>query len=206
MRSSIDLSQTQLRHVSFQGAWGMPYYIQSVGEFRYAALVLDGASPTLTELSFSQINTSSVMTTNLAQPIFNGGDFAVGVGEDGGRVGSALQIYSSGSSVSPFQISDISLTATNNGCQQNAGGRSAIWAEDSFIEIDNAEITGDYGLYLRTSAGTVSNSVLNVNCNGIDHGGRRQSGLHHLDLRYRTTISPPLKAMGYMGPDHHCSL
>ena len=79
MRSSIDLSQTQLRHVSFQGAWGMPYYIQSVGEFRYAALVLDGASPTLTELSFSQINTSSVMTTNLAQPIFNGGDFAVGV-------------------------------------------------------------------------------------------------------------------------------
>ena len=176
MRSSIDLSQTQLRHVSFQGAWGMPYYIQSVGEFRYAALVLDGASPILTELSFSQINTSSVMTTNLAQPTFNGGDFAVGVGEDGGRVGSAIQIYSSGSSVSPFQISDISLTATNNGCQQNAGGRSAIWAEDSFIEIDNAEITGDYGLYLGTSAGIVSNSVFNVNCNGIDLWGKKAVG------------------------------
>ena len=78
--------------------------------------------------------------------------------------------------VSPFQISDISLTATNNGCQQNAGGRSAIWAEDSFIEIDNADITGDYGLYLRTSAGTVSNSVLDVNCNGIDLWGKKAVG------------------------------
>ena len=176
MRSSIDLAETELRHVSFENAWGMPYYIQTVGQFRYAALVLDGASPSLTELSFSQINTSSVMTTNLAQPTFNGGNFAVGVGDDGQRVGSALQIYSSGSSVSPFLLSDITLTATNNGCGQQAGGRSAIWAEDSFIDIQNAEITGDYGLYLRTSAGSVTDSVMEVNCNGIDLWGKKAVG------------------------------
>ena len=74
MRSSIDLSETGLRYVTFDNAWGIPQYITAVGEFRYGALVLDGASPTLTELSFNQINTSSVLTTNLAQPTFNGGN------------------------------------------------------------------------------------------------------------------------------------
>ena len=71
MRSSIDLAETGLRYVTFDSAWGIPQYISAVGEFRYGALVLDGASPTLTELSFNQINTSSVLTTNLAQPVFN---------------------------------------------------------------------------------------------------------------------------------------
>ncbi|MBN55610.1 MAG: hypothetical protein CMA79_04160, partial [Euryarchaeota archaeon] len=30
MRSSIDLSQTELRHVTFDGAWGVPHYITAV--------------------------------------------------------------------------------------------------------------------------------------------------------------------------------
>ena len=113
MRSSIDLSETGLRYVTFDSAWGIPQYVSAVGEFRYGALVLDGASPTLTELSFNQINTSSVLTTNLAQPTFNGGEFVVGADASTSIVGAALQIYSSGSSVSPFTLSDITLTGTN---------------------------------------------------------------------------------------------
>ncbi|HII90108.1 MAG TPA: hypothetical protein HA247_03740, partial [Candidatus Thalassarchaeaceae archaeon] len=156
MRSSIDLAETGLRYVNFDSAWGIPQYITAVGEFRYGALVLDGASPTLTELSFNQINTSSVLTTNLAQPSFNGGDFAVGIDANTGIVGAALQIYSSGSSVSPFSLSDIALTGTNNGCGDRDNGRHTIWAENSFIEIDNAEIqSGDFGIGLWTSAGSV---------------------------------------------------
>ncbi len=177
MRSSIDLSETGLRYVTFDSAWGIPQYVSAVGEFRYGALVLDGASPTLTELSFNQINTSSVLTTNLAQPTFNGGEFAVGVDASKSIVGAALQIYSSGSSVSPFTLSDISLTGTENGCGQRDGGRATIWAQDSFIEIDNAQITsGDYGIGLFTSAGTVTNSVINVNCNGIDLNAKKAVG------------------------------
>ncbi|MEC7757068.1 MAG: hypothetical protein VX621_04550, partial [Candidatus Thermoplasmatota archaeon] len=88
MRSSIDLAETELRYVTFDSAWGIPQYITAVGEFRYGALVLDGASPTLTELAFSQINTTSVLTTNLAQPTFSGGDFAVGVDAQSGVYGS----------------------------------------------------------------------------------------------------------------------
>ena len=156
---------------------GIPQYVSAVGEFRYGALVLDGASPTLTELSFNQINTSSVLTTNLAQPTFNGGEFTVGVDASKSIVGAALQIYSSGSSVSPFTLSDISLTGTENGCGQRDGGRATIWAQDSFIEIDNAQITsGDYGIGLFTSAGTVTNSVINVNCNGIDLNAKKAVG------------------------------
>tara|TARA_Y100000588_G_scaffold157703_1_gene171669 strand:+ start:16119 stop:20387 length:4269 start_codon:yes stop_codon:yes gene_type:complete len=183
MRSSIDLSQTDLRYVSFESAWGIPHYISAVGEFRYAALVLDGASPTLTELSFSQVNTSSVLTTNLAQPTFNGGQFAVGVDESRSIVGAALQIYSSGSSVSPFLLSDISLTGTDNGCGNRDGGRATIWAENSFVEIENAEIvSGDFGLGLWTSAGSVKNTVINVNCNGIDINGKKAVGSTSFDF------------------------
>ena len=177
MRSSIDLSETGLRYVTFDSAWGIPQYVSAVGEFRYGALVLDGASPTLTELSFNQINTSSVLTTNLAQPTFNGGEFVVGADASRGIVGAALQIYSSGSSVSPFSLSDISLTGTDNGCGNRDGGRHTIWAEDSFIEIDNAEISsGDFGIGLWTSAGSVTNTQINVNCNGIDLNGKKAVG------------------------------
>ena len=177
MRSSIDLAETELRYVTFDSAWGIPQYITAVGEFRYGALVLDGASPTLTELAFSQINTTSVLTTNLAQPTFSGGDFAVGVDAQSGVYGSALQIYSSGSSINPFVLSDVSLTGTDNGCGQRDGGRATIWAQDSFIEIDNAEIvSGDYGIALFTSAGKVTNTVINVNCNGIDVNSKKAVG------------------------------
>ena len=184
MRSSIDLSETGLRYVTFESAWGIPQFVSAVGEFRYAALVLDGASPTLTELSFNQINTSSVLTTNLAQPIFNGGEFVVGSDENRGIVGAALQIYSSGSSVSPFTLSDITLTGTDNGCGNRDGGRHTIWAEDSFIEIDNAEISsGDFGIGLWTSAGTVSNTQIDVNCNGIDLNGKKAVGGTSFDFQ-----------------------
>ena len=177
MRSSIDLSETELRYVTFDGAWGVPHYISAVSEFRYGALVLDGASPVLTELDFTDINTSSVLTTNLAQPTFNGGNFVVGNDESRSIVGSAIQVYSSGSSVSPFVLSDITLTGTGNGCQGNAGGRPTIWAEKSFIEIENAEISsGDFGIGLWSSAGSVTNSEVNVNCNGIDINGKKSIG------------------------------
>jgi len=184
MRSSIDLSETGLRYVTFDSAWGIPQYVSAVGEFRYGALVLDGASPTLTELSFNQINTSSVLTTNLAQPTFNGGEFVVGTDESRSIVGAALQIYSSGSSVSPFALSDISLTGTDNGCGNRDGGRHTIWAEDSFIEIDNADISsGDFGIGLWTSAGSVTNTLINVNCNGIDLNGKKAVGGTSFDFQ-----------------------
>jgi hypothetical protein len=197
MRSSIDLSETGMRYVTFDGPWGVPYYVTAVSEFRYAALVLDGASPTLTNLEFIDVNSSSVLTTDLAQPTFNGGTFVVGNDASRSIVGPALQIYSSGSSITPFTLSDITLSSTNNGCGNRDRGRAAIWAEKSFIEINNAEITdGDFGFSLRTSAGSVTNSTASVNCNGIDINGKKSVGSVYYDFEISNNVITTVQGSG----------
>ena len=181
--NSIDLSETGFQYLTFQSPWGIPYFISAIGEFRFAALVVDGASPVFNELEFIDVNTSSVLTTNLAQPKFLGGDFVVGSDTEGNVIGSALQIYSSGSSINPFELKDITLSGTNNGCQPQANGRPTIWIEQSFVEIENADIeSGDFGITLRNSAGTVSDSSINVNCNGIDITSKISVGSVDFDL------------------------
>jgi hypothetical protein len=197
MRNSIDLSETGMRHVTFDGPWGVPYYVTAVSEFRYAALVLDGASPTLINLEFMDVNSSSVLTTDLAQPSFIGGTFVVGNDASRSIVGPALQIYSSGSSITPFTLSDITLSSTNNGCGTRDRGRAAIWAEKSFIEIDNAEITdGDFGFSLRTSAGSVTNSTASVNCNGIDINGKKSIGSVYYDFEISNNVITTVQGSG----------
>jgi len=177
IRNTIDLSQTGLRYITIDGAWGIPYYIPTVFQWRYGALVIDGASPVLNEIEFTNINTTSVLTTNLAQPHFIGGEYVVGTDDSSGVRGSAVQIYSSGTPVTPLILESPSLIGTNVGCSRQAPSRPAVWAQDTFIEITDAEVeTGDYGISLRNSAGTVSNSEFDVNCNGIDINSRKAVG------------------------------
>ncbi len=175
IRSSIDLSLTGMRHVVFDGAYGLPHFISSVNEWRYGALVIDGASPTLKNLDFTDINTSSIITTNLAQPILIDGSFTVGNDEESNVGGSALQIYSSGTSVAPFTLNNpFFKDGTEKGCQNNDGGRSALWAQQSFVNIDDADIgLGDFGVTFRDTAGKITNSTINVNCVGISVQGKR---------------------------------
>ena len=73
IRSTIDLSETALRQLDIDSAWGVPFPVPTVNQFRYGALVLQGASPELVELEFTDTNTSSVLATELAQPRFVGG-------------------------------------------------------------------------------------------------------------------------------------
>ena len=175
IRSSIDLSLTGIRYLVIDGAYGVPHFIDAVNEWRYGALVIDGASPVLTNIDFNDINTSSVLTTSLAQPTFIDSSFSVGNDDESGVGGSAMQIYSSGSSVAPFTLNNPYFKdGTERGCQQNAGGRSAMWIQDSFVDIDNADIQfGDYGLSIRNSAGEISNSVISVTCTGVGIQGKR---------------------------------
>ncbi len=175
IRSSIDLSLTGMRHVTINGAYGIPHFITSVNEWRYGALVIDGASPTLKNLDFSDVNTSSIVTTNLAQPILIDGSFTVGNDQESNVGGSAIQIYSSGTSIAPFTLNNpLFKDGTNNGCQNNAGGRSALWVQQSFVDINNADIeVGDFGISFRDSAGKITNSSIDVNCIGIGVQGKR---------------------------------
>ena len=173
IRNTIDLSQTGFRYIRIDGAWGIPYYIPTVYEWRYGALVIDGASPTLIELEFTDINTTSVLTTNLAQPRFVGGEYVVGTDDESEVRGSAVQIYSSGTPITPLVLESPVFYGTNVGCGRFAPSRPALWAEDTFIEIDGATAVGDYGLSMRHSSGRISNSELTVNCNGIDINSRK---------------------------------
>jgi len=173
IRNTIDLSQTGLRHIVIDGAWGIPYYIPTVYQWRYGALVIDGASPVLTEIEFTDINTSSLLTTNLAQPRLIGGEYTVGNDDESNVGGSAVQIYGSGTPVTPLIFESPTLIGTNVGCSRQAPSRPVIWAEDTFIEIDGADATGDYGISMQHSSGIISNSEFNVNCNGIDINSRK---------------------------------
>jgi hypothetical protein len=172
IRSSIDLSETGFRHITIDDAWGIPYYIDSINRWRYGAMVIDGASPTLTQMRFTNINTSSVLTTNLAQPTFEGGTYVAGNDDKSGVGGSAVQIYGSGTQISPLVMNSPFFIGTDNGCGNNDGGRPTLWAEGTFIEINDATVnTGDYGFSLTSSSGLITNSDINVNCNGIDING-----------------------------------
>ena len=175
IRSSIDLSLTGVRYLVMDGAYGIPHFINSVNEWRYGALVIDGASPILRNLDFSDINTSSVLTTSLAQPTFIDSSFSVGNDEESNVGGSAMQIYASGTSVAPFTLNNpFFKDGTERGCQNNAGGRSAMWIQDSFVDINNADIQfGDYGLSIRESAGQLTNSTISVTCTGVGIQGKR---------------------------------
>ena len=147
IRNSIDLSQTGLRYITIDGAWGIPYYIPTVYQWRYGALVIDGASPVLTEMEFSDINTTSVLTTNLAQPRFVGGEYVVGSDDSSGVRGSAVQIYGSGTPITPLTLESPELIGTNVGCSRQAPSRPAVWAQDAHIEITDATVAvGDYGI------------------------------------------------------------
>ena len=177
IRNSIDLSQTGLKFITIDGAWGIPFYVPTVFQWRYGALVIDGASPVLNEIQFTDINTTSVLTTNLAQPRFVGGDYVVGNDEQSGVRGSAVQIYSSGTPITPLILESPNLIGTDVGCSQQAPARPAVWAQDTFIEISDASIEiGDYGISLRNSAGSITNSEFTVNCNGIDINSRKAIG------------------------------
>ena len=110
IRNSIDLSESGFRYLRIDGAWGIPMYIQSVYEWRYGALVIDGASPTLTEIEFTDINTTSLLTTNLAQPRLIGGEYTVGTDDESDVRGSAVQIYSSGTPVTPLILESPNLS------------------------------------------------------------------------------------------------
>ncbi len=176
IRDTIDIAETKLNHVTIQNAYGMPRYVADVSQIRFGALVLDGASPTITELGTQDINTSSVLLLDLASPTFNGGTFSVGVEErEPTLLGNALQAYGAGSPTNPVTLMSPVFSGTSNGCSQNDNGRHVVWAQKSFVDIDHGVVTSsDYGYRYTNAAGTVSFSTIQTGCTGMDNNGRRR--------------------------------
>ena len=186
IRSTIDLSETVLQFLDIESAWGVPFPVPTVNQFRYGALVLQGASPELVELQFTDTNTSSVLATELAQPRFVGGTYTVGNDEQSGVTGNAVQIYGGGTGSIPITFENSDFISTERGCRNQDNGRSAVWVEESFADFRNINvISGDFGLSYRSSAGKVTDSTINVNCNGVDINGMITIGSNE----YPTNVS-----------------
>jgi len=177
MRNTIDIGNTKLNHVSITNAYGIPRWVADISEVRYGALVLEGASPTLTGLRFTGVNTTSLLVLDLASPPINGGEFSVGDDETS-LVGSAIQAYGAGSALNPLTITSGVFTGTAAGCDENDDGRHVLWAEESFVDIRNSVIaSGDYGMRFDDSAGYVGSSTITTTCNGIDVNDKRTVGM-----------------------------
>ena len=175
VRDTVDIAQTKFNHVTIENAYGMPRYVADLSEIRWGALILDGASLTLTQTVFNNINTSSVLVLDLASPTFNGGSFQVGVEEAMESLGgNAVQTYGAGSPNNPVLFNSPVFTGTEKGCSTQDNGRHVLWAQKSFTNIDHGVIAaGDYGYRYTDSAGSISSNTINTDCTGIDVNGRR---------------------------------
>ena len=186
LRSTVDIGATKLNHVSITNAYGMPRWVSEISEVRYGALVAEGSSPTMTGLKFTGINTTSLLILDLARPDIVGGEFTVG-DDATSLIGSAIQAYGAGSTVQPLSLLAPVFTGTDNGCGQNDDGRHVLWVEESYVDIQNAVIaSGDYGIRLDDSAGSVTSSTIDTTCNGIDVNNKKTAGNN---VAYKLTVA-----------------
>jgi hypothetical protein len=173
IRNTVDIGYTKFNHVSITNAYGIPTYVTDIQEVRYGALVLDGASPTLTGLKFEGVNTTSLLILDLASPEILGGEFVTG-DDESSLVGSAIQAYGAGSALNPLKVSAPVFTGTDKGCGEQDGGRHVLWAEKSFVEVTHATIaSGDFGMRFDDSAGEIKHGQIETSCNGIDVNNRK---------------------------------
>ena len=168
LASTIDQSLTRMNHVTLDGAYGIPVDIDGQGTIKYGAMIFDGASLSVTNPTFRDINTTNVLAFDGASPTLDGGTFVVGT--DGqGYQGAAIQAYGAGAGLVVMQILNSAFTGEETDCGQQGGGRSAIYLENSFVRMDTVSITeNSYGAFLRSSSGYLTNSTITTKCNAID--------------------------------------
>ena len=176
IRNSVDLAKTKLNHLRLVNAYGFPdtLGISQGTDIRYGALVLDGASVNVNEATFQNVNTSSMLILDLAAPKVTGGTFVVG-SDANKRLGAAIVAYGAGTTLSPVSVTNATFTGAFNGCRDYGDGRSALFTEESFVNVaDNTVSNNDFGFFFKESAGLVVNNEFDIDCNGIDINGRRE--------------------------------
>ena len=178
IRDTINQASTGMSHVSFNNAYGFPIYVQTLQAVQYGALVFDGSSAMLDNLAFSNINTSNVIALDFAAPTIRDSTFTLG--DDGrGYDAAAVRAYEAGAGIlSSLTITGSTFTGnTQAQCGQQGGGRVLIYAESSYISMDNLDIKDNaYGAFFKGSSGSFGNSSINVLCNAIDTNSYKTTG------------------------------
>ena len=177
IRSTIDTTKTKLSFVEFDNAYGVPVYVQSSQSHSYGTLVFEGSAIYADHLVFKNINTSNVLAIDFAAPIISDSTFVLG-SDGNGYEAAAIISYNAGASInSALSISGSTFTGAEPDCGQQGGGRSLLYLEDSFIELDALTLKDNaYGLFAKGSSGWLTNSTLTIKCNGIDTNGHKVTG------------------------------
>ena len=183
IRDTIDEALTSLNFVHFEKAYGFPIYSANAQTYRYGALVFDGSSINANGLSFSDINTTNIIAIEAASPIISNSEFTIGV--DGrGFNGAAIETLGAGLGIlSAMEVRTSTFTGdTEAQCGNQGGGRSLIYTEDSYINMEQLDIRDNaYGIFLRGSSGSFTNSTVDVLCSGVDTNSFKQTGeINHI--------------------------
>ena len=178
IRNTIDQSITSINFAHFEKAYGYPIYVASLQSVQYAALVFDGSTTTANGLSFNDINTSNVIAVDYASPTLTDSTFELGI--DGrGYDAAAVRAYGAGAGIlSTLEIQNSEFTGNPDAdCGNQGGGRAVIYIEDSYVDMDSLEIKDNsYGILLKSSSGTFTNSDVTVKCNAIDTNSLKKTG------------------------------
>ncbi|MGB1678827.1 MAG: right-handed parallel beta-helix repeat-containing protein [Poseidonia sp.] len=177
IRNTIDQSITSLNYAHFENAYGYPIYVSTLQAVQYGALVFDGSSTTARGLSFKDINTSNVLAIDFASPTLTDSTFELGI--DGrGYDAAAVRAYSAGAGIlSTFEVKNSVFTGADADCGQQGGGRAVIFIEDSYIDMDNLDVKqNSYGILMKSSSGSLTNSIIDVKCNAVDTNSLKTTG------------------------------
>ena len=178
IRSTINQASTGMSYVSFNNAYGYPIYVQTLQAVQYGTLVFDGSSANMDNLAFSNINTSNVIALDFAAPTIRDSTFTLG--DDGrGYDAAAVRAYEAGAGIlSALTITGSTFTGnTQAQCGNQGGGRVLIYAEASYVTMDNLDIKDNaYGVFFKGSSGSLGNSTFDVLCNAIDTNSYKTTG------------------------------
>ena len=185
IRDTIDQSITSINYAHFENAYGYPIYVASLQSVQYGALVFDGSSTTARGMTFTDINTSNVIAVDFASPLLTDSTFELGV--DGqGYDAAAVRAYDAGAGIlSTFEVKNSAFTGNDADCGQQGGGRAVIYIENSYIDMDNLDIKDNaYGVLMKSSSGTLTNSKIEVKCNAVDTNSLKTTGIieHTLEV------------------------
>ena len=177
IRNTIDQSITSINYAHFENAYGFPIYVPMLQSVQYGALVFDGSTTTARGLSFTDINTSNAIAVDFASPTLVDSTFELGI--DGrGYDAAAVRAYNAGAGIlSTFTVRNSAFTGADTDCGQQGGGRAVIYIENSYVDLDNIDISqNSYGILLKSSSGSFTNSDIDVKCNAIDTNSLKTTG------------------------------
>ena len=174
---TVDLAETGMSFVHFEDAYGFNVLESVSNTVRYGALIIDGSSPELDHLSFTDINGSNIIALDFASPTITDSTFTIGV--DAQTRGPAIQAYGAGAGIlSSIVVRDSTFTGeTQSGCSGQQAGINMIYAEESFIDFERLDFSENtFGVLLKSSSGWIGNSTFDVKCSGVNTNGFKTTG------------------------------